>query len=67
MSAERIAYLREQISLADDAYWTLGVSDISDTEYDALCQELEVLTGDNGGIKTPAVTSDGKVIHPVQV
>jgi DNA ligase (NAD+) len=62
---ERIAFLRTQITLADEAYWTLGVSDISDTEYDALCLELEALTGDDGGIKAPAVTSDGKVIHPV--
>ena len=38
---ERIAYLREQIALADDAYRSLGVSGISDAEYDRLVEKLK--------------------------
>ena len=32
---------REQIALADDAYRSLGISGISDAEYDRLVEELK--------------------------
>ena len=38
---ERIAYLREQIAIADDAYRSLGISGISDAGYDRLVEKLK--------------------------
>jgi DNA ligase (NAD+) len=61
--ADRIAYLREQIALADDAYWSLGISGISDAEYDKLVEELKDLTGHENQFKSPVVVSGGKVTH----
>ena len=60
---ERIASLRNQIALADEAYWTLGASDISDADYDAMVEELKTLTGHVEKFRSPKVLSTGKVEH----
>ncbi len=62
---DRIEYLRQRISLADEAYWTQGVSDISDAQYDKFVEELNSLCAVNEKIQSPAVTSVGKIEHPV--
>ena len=60
----RIDELRERIRRARDSYWAVGISTISDQEYDALVEELHALTGEYDKVVGPTVISTGKVMHP---
>lgn len=61
----RMEELKKRIEEAAESYWTLGISAISDTEYDALVEELKALTGGEDSLGSPRVVSSGKVEHPV--
>jgi len=60
----RIDELRKRIESARDAYWLLGVSSVSDSEYDEMVEELAKLTGGYDPVMGPVVASSGKVQHP---
>lgn len=60
----RIEYLRSRIMAARDSYWAVGISDMTDTEYDEAVEELHRLTGGYDPVMGPSVASTGKVIHP---
>ena len=47
------------------ACWLLGVSSVSDSEYDEMVEELAKLTGGYDPVVGPVVASSGKVRHPV--
>lgn len=65
MYNKRIKELKEQIRIADDCYWKTGASHLSDSEYDALVEELNTLCKEEQKFRSPEVTSEGKVVHPV--
>ena len=56
--------LREKIRIARDDYWKLGISSITDEEYDKLVEELHRRTGEYDPVCGPEVLSSGKVRHP---
>ena len=56
--------LMNQIHEARESYWNAGISPLTDTEYDALVEELARLTGGYDPVTGPAVVSSGKVQHP---
>lgn len=60
----RIEKLRKRIELARDSYWAVGISTVSDEEYDEMVEELFQLTGGYDPVMGPVVASTGKVRHP---
>jgi len=58
--------LRERIRIARDDYWKLGISSITDEEYDRLVEELHRRTGEYDPVCAPEVLSTGKVCHPAE-
>lgn len=58
--------LREKIRIARDDYWKLGISAITDEEYDKLVEELHRRTGEYDPVCGPEVLSSGKVRHPAE-
>jgi DNA ligase (NAD+) len=58
--------LRKRIAEANEAYWSLGVSLMPDEEYDRLKEALhmeESFIKDAVKFGTPAVNSEGKILH----
>lgn len=60
----RTELLRERIARARDSYWAVGISTMTDEEYDAAVEELHALTGEYDPVVGPTVASNGKVMHP---
>ena len=58
--------LREKIRVARDDYWKLGISSITDEEYDQLVEVLHLRTGEYDPVCGPEVLSSGKVRHPAE-
>lgn len=56
--------LREKIRTARDSYWAVGISPVTDEEYDQLVEELHRRTGEYDPVCGPEVLSSGKVRHP---
>lgn len=56
--------LRTRIKAARESYWAVGISDMTDEEYDAAVEELHALTGEYDPVAGPTVMSSGKVMHP---
>lgn len=56
--------LREKIRTARDSYWAVGISPVTDEEYDQLVEELHRRTGEYDPVCAPVVLSSGKVRHP---
>lgn len=56
--------LKRRIKEARDSYWQLGISSMSDEEYDRLVEELRERTGEYDPVCAPEVLSSGKVRHP---
>lgn len=56
--------LREKIRTARDSYWAVGISPVTDEEYDELVEELHRRTGEYDPVCAPVVLSSGKVRHP---
>lgn len=60
----QIDVLREKIRVARDSYWAVGISTMTDMEYDNAVEELYRLTGGYDSVMGPEVVSSGKVQHP---
>ncbi|MEP7227857.1 MAG: NAD-dependent DNA ligase LigA, partial [Gemmatimonadales bacterium] len=52
-AAEQVARLREQIELANNAYYLLDAPEISDAEYDRLFRELQALEAAHPKLQSP--------------
>lgn len=58
--AEEVAHLREQISKADEAYYTEGEAQITDAEYDGMKRRLAELVAANPELASPSDQQIGK-------